>query len=251
MSILPRKLGYRKFPPSGIPPWKRILRRVGKQLLAWKYRRFEPDSEPDTTVRIAGLRLYVLRGVFNPGLHFTSGVLASYIKKPGVIRKSDSVLDLGTGTGVIALTAALSGPSRVVATDINPEAVRCAQVNVKRYGLERVVTVREGDMFAATQGERFDLVLCNPPYFRGEPASMAERAFRAGPALEWITQFARELNEHLSPSGGSIISLGDAADIPAIVKLLEEQGWSCVQVAQRDKVVEVVYVFRLTRTKSE
>src|SRR5260370_42522234 len=113
------------------------MRRAGKRFLAWKYRRFSPDSEPDTTVNIAGLRLFVLRGVFNPALHFTSGVLAGYLKKPGVISSGDSVLDLGTGTGLFALTAALSGAGRVVATDINSEAVRCARLNVRRYGLER------------------------------------------------------------------------------------------------------------------
>jgi release factor glutamine methyltransferase len=230
-----------------MPAWKRFMRRAGKRFLAWKYRRFSPDSEPDSTVNIAGLRLYVLRGVFNPAVHFTSGVLAGYLKKPGVISVSDSVLDLGTGTGVIALTAALSGAGRVVATDISPEAVRCARLNVKRYGLERVVKVQEGDMFAVVHAEKFDLVLCNPPYFRGEPANMAERAFLAGLSLEWIKRFGHDLHDHLSPSGGSIISLGDAADIAAIVNLLEEAGWSCIEVGRRDIVVETVYLFRLTR----
>ena len=246
MSISPGLPQQTYVAPSELPLWKRIIRRGGKRYLVWKYRRFKPDSEPDSYVKVAGLRLCVLRGVFNPALHFSSGVLAAYLKNPGAVAQGDRVLDLGTGTGVIALTAALSGAQRVVATDINPEAVRCARINVERYGLERVVLVQEGDMFATVAGEKFDLVLCNPPYFRGEPASMAERAFRAGPGLEWIARFAHQLHDHLSPAGGAIISLGDAADIPAILSLLEDNGWSCSEVDRRDVLAETIYLFRLT-----
>jgi release factor glutamine methyltransferase len=251
MSTSPDQPGYTYIPRLELPLWKRVIRRGGKRYLAWRYRRFGPDSEPETNVKIAGLRLFVLRGVFNPALHFTSGVLAAYLKKPGVVTQSDLVLDLGTGTGVLAVIAALSGARRVVATDINPDAVRSARINVKRYGLERAVMVREGDMFAAVADEEFDLVLCNPPYFRGEPATMAERAFRAGTGLEWITRFAHELHNHLTPSGRALVSLGDAADIPAIVALLDDNGWSCVEVDRRDLLVETIYIFRLTSTEGK
>src|SRR5690348_1921760 len=117
------------YSPTARPLWKRLVRRVGKRYLRWKYSGFTPDSEPDKSVRIAGLRLAVLRGVFDPALHFTSGVFAQFLRRPGVIDSSNEVLDLGTGSGALAVTAALAGAGRVVATDINPDAVRTARVN--------------------------------------------------------------------------------------------------------------------------
>jgi release factor glutamine methyltransferase len=239
------------FTPARLPLWRRIVRRVGKGLLAWRYRRFTPESSPDSIVNLAGLRLLVKRGVFNPSMHFTSGVLARYIRTAGVVPRGGSVLDLGTGTGVLALSARLAGAGRVVACDINPAAVECARVNVQSLGLADLVSVRQGDMFAPVQGERFDLVLCNPPYFRGEPRSMAERAYLAGPGLEWLRRFANSLGEHLEPRGSAIISIGDAADLSAITALLSECGWTCTVVARRDILVETIYLFRLTRTTGE
>src|SRR5438309_11457248 len=111
------------FTPARLPLWRRIVRRVGKRLLAWRYRRFTPESSPDRVVTLAGLRLVVKRGVFDPSMHFTSGVLARYIRTPGVVPRGGSVLDLGTGTGVLALSAALAGADRVVVCDISPAAV--------------------------------------------------------------------------------------------------------------------------------
>ena len=197
-------------------------------------------------VMVAGIRLRVLRGVFNPSIHFTSSVLARFLARPGTIRHGESVLDLGTGTGVVAIAAALAGAEKVMAIDINPDAVRCASINVRHHGLQDQISVREGDMFGPADGERFHLVVCNPPYFRGEPRNMAERAYHAGQELEWIKRFGDGLADHLEPNGSAIISIGDAADIPAILAILSDCGWSHTVAARRDILVEKIYLFRLT-----
>jgi release factor glutamine methyltransferase len=181
-------------------------------------------------------------------MHFTSGVLARLLLRSGVVQAGASVLDLGTGSGLAAIAAALAGAGRVVATDINPAAVRSAGLNVKRHRLEDKVSVKEGDMFDPVRTERFDLVVCNPPYFRGEPDSMAGRAYYAGPEFEWLQRFGSDLADHLTPGGSAIISIGDAADITSIRTLLAGCGWTCEEVARRDIIVETIYLFRLTHT---
>lgn len=198
-------------------------------------------------VRVAGLRLRVLPSVFNPAIHFTSSLLASYLARPGVVPPGSHVLDLGTGSGIVALAAALSGAERVVATDINPSAAECARLNVRRYGLLDTISVRQGDLFSTVQGEQFDIVVCNPPYFRGEPAGVADLAFHAGAGLEWLQRFGNELHTYLKSGGSAIISLGDAADIKAILGLLNAAGWKATVLARRDILVEVIYLFQLTR----
>lgn len=222
------------------------LRRLARRLLRWRYRNFRPESQPERSVRVAGLHLHVMPDVFSPALHFTSRVFARFLAQPGIIPPGGSVLDLGTGSGLLAIVAAHSGAHRVVAVDINPTAVTCARANMARYDKRSIVEVREGDSFGPVEGERFDLVICNPPYFRGEPKSVAARAFLGGLHLEWFTKFGRDLHDHLNPGGHALISLGDAAEIDAILQLLRECGWLIGQVARRDILVEIIYLLKLT-----
>ncbi len=81
-------------------------------------------------------------------------------------REGLTALDLGTGSGAIALSLALEGPfRRVVATDRSPEALALARENAGAAGVERRVEFREGNLFqAVTEGERFHVVVSNPPY---------------------------------------------------------------------------------------
>ncbi|WP_128374447.1 HemK2/MTQ2 family protein methyltransferase [Streptomyces cavernae] len=92
------------------------------------------------------------------------------------------VLDLGTGSGALAVQAARLG-ARVTAVDIARSAVLATRLNALRYG--RRVTVRRGDLLSAVPGRSYDLVVSNPPYVPspGErlPSRGAARAWEAGP----------------------------------------------------------------------
>jgi release factor glutamine methyltransferase len=231
------------------PGWKRARRRFAKSVLAWRYRHFTPESQDQRIVKVAGIRLQVSRGVFDPSMHFTSGLLASYLLQGSNIIRGSTVLDVGTGSGIAAIAAARAGAANVVALDINPGAVECARLNALQNDVSPLIDARESDLFSAVAGERFDLVVCNPPYFKGEPATMAERAFLGGKELEWITRFATELDDHLTPQGFALLSIGDAADIPAIVSLLNQCGWLCTEVEHRDILVETIYIIKLNRNE--
>lgn len=230
-----------RFTPPG------LLRRAAKRVLAWRYRGFQPDSTADHWTRVAGLRLAVPRGVFDPGMHFTSGFLAAYLARPGSIPPGSAVLDLGTGSGIAAIVAARAGAGRVVAVDINPAAARAAAANAARYGLAGRIAVRAGDLFAPVAGERFDRILCNPPYFRGTPRTPAEQAYYGGPAYEWLARFAAAAPAHLAGGGQAIVVLGDATDIPAIRAILAAAGWRIVETARRNILVETLYIYTLAR----
>ncbi len=80
-----------------------------------------------------------------------------------VRRPSRATLDLGTGNGIQALSAA-SHSEKVVATDLNPRAVNFAAFNARLNGIENV-TCRGGDGFEPVSGEKFDLIVSNPPYY--------------------------------------------------------------------------------------
>jgi SAM-dependent methyltransferase len=79
-----------------------------------------------------------------------------------VRRPVSRALDLGTGSGIQAILAAAHA-ERVVGTDVNPRALRFARFNAAANGVSNL-DLREGDLFEPVEGERFDLVVCNPPY---------------------------------------------------------------------------------------
>ncbi len=79
--------------------------------------------------------------------------------------KGGSVLDLGTGSGCIALSLVTEGRfSRIVATDVSAEALEVARVNTDRVGPEPRPEFRLGSYFQPVAGERFDVIVSNPPY---------------------------------------------------------------------------------------
>jgi release factor glutamine methyltransferase len=72
------------------------------------------------------------------------------------------VLDVGTGTGAIAIAAARAGANSVTAVDLSWRSVTATRLNARRHGV--VVDARRGDLFSPVAGRRFDLVVSNPPY---------------------------------------------------------------------------------------
>jgi release factor glutamine methyltransferase len=127
---------------------------------------------------------------------------------------------MGTGSGIGAIFAARRG-YRVVAVDLNPEAVRCARINALLNGLEDRIEVRAGDLFEPVRGERFDLILFNPPFFRGRPSGLFDLAWRGVDILE---RFAAGLPACLAPGGRALILLSTDGDAGGMLRALAAEG---------------------------
>lgn len=99
------------------------------------------------------------------------------------VNESERVLDMGTGCGILAVLAAEKASS-VVAVDVNPHAVVCAQKNAELNSVAAKVETRRGNLFATLKPEeKFDLILFNAPYLPVEPhegKSWAEKAWAGG-----------------------------------------------------------------------
>ncbi|MFI1283884.1 HemK2/MTQ2 family protein methyltransferase [Streptomyces sp. NPDC020858] len=132
-----------------------------------------------TLERAAPHRLFALPGVYRP--QADTRLLATALAHEELGPDAE-VMEIGTGTGALALRAAGRG-ARVTAVDVSWSAVLAARVNAFRHRLP--MRVLHGDFASRTRGQRFDMVLVNPPYVpaprTGIPPHGAERAWDAGP----------------------------------------------------------------------
>ncbi|HSW19689.1 MAG TPA: class I SAM-dependent methyltransferase, partial [Ramlibacter sp.] len=116
--------------------------------------------------------------------------------------------DVGTGTGVIAAVLARRGVAQVVATDLNPRALACAQDNLQRLRLNEQVQLVEADLFPPGAAP---LVVCNPPWLPAKPSSPLEHAIY-DPDSRMLRGFVGGLRERLAPGGEGWLVLSDLAE---------------------------------------
>ena len=147
---------------------------------------------------------------------------------------SATVLDLGTGSGAIALAVAQQRPhARVTAVDASADALAVAGANAQRLGLP--VVMRRGSWFAPVAGERFDLILSNPPYIAEGDAHLSALAHEPRQALvsgadglDDLRHIVAHAPAHLRAGGWLLLEHGwDQAD--AVRALLNTAGFAQVQ----------------------
>jgi release factor glutamine methyltransferase len=158
------------------------------------------------------------------------------------VRPEDRVLEVGCGSG--AVIAALKERAHlVVATDINPHAVRA--------GRERGVETVRTDLFAGLRGP-FDLVLFNPPYLPTLPEERIddwlEYALDGGPTgRETIERFAGEVGRVLAPSGRILLLISSLTGTNEVRKYFADRGYTVLLVATEEVEGEELLVFRIAR----
>jgi ribosomal protein L3 glutamine methyltransferase len=130
----------------------------------------------------------------------------------------ESVLDLCTGSGCLAILAGLHFPNAAIdAVDISRDAIQVAVRNVSAYGLENRVTLHRGDLFEPLGDRRYDLIISNPPYVDAEGMASLPRECRAEPKLAFdggvdgldiVRRILDEAAAHLTPQGGLLCEIG-------------------------------------------
>jgi len=190
--------------------------------------------------RVYGVPVLVTPSVFNPKRLRTGEFFASCLDG-ALIGPNAEVLDMGTGSGICALFAARHA-RRTVAVDINAAAVRCASINALLNRLEDRIEVRHGDLFQPVAGQRFDLILFNPPFLHGEPRNDRERAWRSNGVAE---RFADGLDRHLKPGGAALLLLSTYGDASIFLEPLRQRGHRVSVLAAGRYVGERLTLYRV------
>lgn len=198
--------------PQGTAAERRVPSPGSLELIDMGWQNTDPQGH---LVKAHTKYFLVFKGVVAPTVH--SVILLEHTK----INPGEVVLDIGTGSGIQAIFAA-DKAKKVVATDIDPKAVENARLNVQRYEQEKVVDVREGDLFGPIKpDEKFDVIIFNLVY----PFSKATDHL-----WEVHRRFFKEVNNYLTPQGRIYYQAGVIDNIPEVKAMIEPNGLEIVQM---------------------
>ena len=174
---------------------------------------------------------------------------ASHVLGEAVVSEigpGERVLDMGCGSGINAILAARSG-ARVVAVDVNPNALEAAARNAERNGVS--VDVRESDLFQAVRGELFDVIVFDPPYRWFRPRDALEAAI-SDEGYATMTRFFGEVRPYLVDGGRILIGFATSGDVVYLHHLIDREGFAADVVGhlevERDGEAVEYHAFRLT-----
>lgn len=153
------------------------------------------------------------------------------------VASGEVVLDLGTGSGILANVAAKNA-GRVVAVDLNPYAIHCAKENAKLNGVRDRIDFVQGDLFSAFyDGLRFDLVLFNAPYLpseAGEEATWIGKAWAGGSNGRLVVdKFIAEVPAYLKPRGRVLLMQSTLTGVEETIQMFNKQNLKATVIAEQ------------------
>lgn len=164
------------------------------------------------------------------------------------VKKTDRVLDMGTGSGVNAILAA-SKSQNIIAVDINPNSIESAKINAKTNNVADRIIFKESDGFDSVEG-KFDLIIIDPPFRWFAPRDIYEVG-STDENYRFLTGFFSRVNNYLTDNGRILLCFGSSGDIGYLNNLIAESGFKKEIMAQRDLLKEGInvsyYTFKLTR----
>jgi ribosomal protein L3 glutamine methyltransferase len=212
----------------------RVTAAESAKLLALIERRVttrKPSAYLVNKVYMRGLPFYVDERVIVPrsfigellDSHFggaEDGDAAALIDDPEAV---DRVLDLCTGSGCLAILASRTFPyAQIDAVDLSKDALAVAARNVADYGLGDRISLHRGDLFAPLNGDRYDLIISNPPYVDAQGMADLPRECRHEPklafdggadGLDLVRRILRDAPQHLNPGGGLLCEIGRGREL--------------------------------------
>lgn len=181
-------------------------------------------------VEVFSLHFWAHPNVFSPKYFASTAIQNRHFP----FKKGESFLDLGCGVGVTSVIAAKFHQNKVVALDINPDAVEITRKNLDLHNVMELTECRQSDLFSAlAPTELFDTIYWDLPYVRSEESAKLDLLQRAvsDPGYRHIKKFLAQVSSHLNPNGRVILGFGSLGDRDYLETLAQESGFRVVEVA--------------------
>lgn len=198
------------------------------QLLA---RHRSPDRPAVFTM--FGLDWDLLPEVYAPVYALSSRLFTDWLPYP----VGGALLEVGSGAGLAAVTAALRGCRSVTALDINPAAVENTRLNAERHGVAATVRTLHSDMFTALTDETFDVIFWNSNFVEAPPDTHYEsdlaRAF-IDPGYAHHARYLAGARHHLAPRGRLLLGFSTLGNPTRLAHLATHHGYRITSLAHQD-----------------
>ncbi len=205
----------------------------------------------------AGLPFSVDRRVLIPRSPLAELITQGF--DPWLPHPPNRILDLCTGSGCIGIACALAfEEAEVVLSDISPQALEVARVNIQRHGVEERVMAVACDLFAGLSGQRFDLIVSNPPYVDAVDFAALPEEYRHEPALalasgadglDFTRRLLVEAAAHLEEDGVLIVEVGNSW--PALEAAFPSLPFTWLELAQGGHGVFLLHRHELPTTSEK
>lgn len=193
-------------------------------------------------IEYGGLIFYIFPDVYQPS--DDTFLLARNLN----ILPNKKVLEVGCGCGLLGILAASQG-NQVTAVDINPFAVECSRLNAKINRVHEKFHVKLSNLFEELNGEKFDIIVFNPPYLPQEKEEKTEgwleKAWQGGlSGTEVIERFVNEVHNHVLEGGEIIMVISSISNPENTISGLGSQGFDVTVVAREKLDFEELYILK-------
>jgi len=164
------------------------------------------------------------------------------------VEEGDTVLDVGTGCGILAIIAARKA-KKVIATDVNSHAVKCARLNTRINKVSHKIKVCQGNLFQPIRKtERFNVIVFNAPYLPSSPREQRtwiERSWAGGPTgRELIDQFIIAAPHYLKRQGKILLVQSSLANIDETLERFRKANLEAQVIAEKKVAFETIVVIQ-------
>ena len=189
------------------------------------YKRMRFASENGFYVTFCHVPLIVYPNVYSPDFFTDSFWFSKNLLS--CIKRDSSILEIGTGTGIISIMLAKNGAKRIIATDKVHAAVENARANVLKHGLSHIIKVNEGDIYnPIATFEKFDYIFWAHP-FNNSPVLVTDPLLCTGLDYNYncLRDYIKNAKYYLKQKGKLLIGTGDSADLETMKEIAYQNNY--------------------------
>jgi release factor glutamine methyltransferase len=219
--------------------YKIILEKIFKPILLLYLKK-------ERTFKYKSLILEIKPGVFHPKFFYSSKIFAEFIES--LTLKNKRILDLGTGSGILALNAAkLSGIS--TASDFSELAIQNVKINAELNNLK--LTIIKSDLFDDIPKQIFDYIFINPPYYAKNPENESDFAWYCGNEFQYYSKLFDQIAEYINVDSKVFMILSESCDLKSIMNVANNYDVKLNEIFQKKVFFEQFFIFEIEKLKNK